>query len=124
MTLAMKLSVSFDWSQVSVTAMTSDLLQFIKSAKVAELFLMDLILIRHTARRLVAGLEFILTSPERINNSNTHGLICLKEYDTLRICPCIAKKGECQTQIVWYKQKAKWALRPQRSEDHLGYRTE
>ena len=92
MTLAIKLSVSSDRSQVSVTALTSDLLLLMKSAKSTDLFLMDHILIRLPVKRLVLGPGFILISPEKINNRDTNGLACLKECDTLRICPCITKR--------------------------------
>ena len=64
-----------------------------KSSKATDLFLMDLIFIRLAVKRLVLGPGFILTSPERINNRDTHGLTCLKVGDTLQICPCIAKKA-------------------------------
>ena len=80
-------------SQFSVTTVISDLLLFIKSIKVMGLFLIDLILIRLPVKRVVLGLRLTLTSPERINNSDTHGLTCLKECHTLRICACIAKKA-------------------------------
>ena len=74
-------------------AMTSDLLLLMKSTKATDLFLMALIFIRLPFKRLVLVPGFILTSPERINNKDTHGLTCLKECDTLLICPCIAKKA-------------------------------
>ena len=69
-----------------------DLLLFIKSTNVTGLSVIDLIFIRLPAKRLLLGPGLILTSPARINNSDTHGLTCLNECDTLRICPCIAKK--------------------------------
>ena len=93
MTLAIKLSVSSGQSQVSVTAIISDLLLLINSARATDLFLMDLMFIRLPVRRLVFGPGFILTSPERIKKIDTHGLTCLYECVTLRICPCIAKKA-------------------------------
>ena len=89
-TSAMKLSVSSGWSQVLV--MMSDLLQFIKFTKATDLFLIDLMLIRLPVKRLVLAPELILTSPERINKSVTHGLTCLKECSALCICLCMAKK--------------------------------
>ena len=89
----MKLSVLSGQSLVSVTTMTSNLILFIKSVKAMDLFLIDLILIRIPVKWLVLWPGLILTSPERINNSETHGLTCLKECDTLQICPCIAKKA-------------------------------
>ena len=92
-TLAIMLSLSSDQSQVSVIAITSDLLLLMKSVKATDLFLMDLILIRLPVKRLVLGPGFILTSPDRINNMDTQGLTCLKECVTLLICPFIAKKA-------------------------------
>ena len=76
----MKLSVLSGHSQVWVSAITSDMLLFIKSAKATDLILMDLILIRLPAKRLVLGSGLIPTSPERINNSDIHGQTCLKEF--------------------------------------------
>ena len=73
--------------------MTSDLLLFMKSTKATDLFLIDLIFIILPVERLVLGPGLIPTSPERINSGNTHGLTCLKECVTLRICPCNAKKA-------------------------------
>ena len=51
-------------------AMTTDLLLFVKSTKATDLFLMDLVLSRLSVKRLVVGLSFTLTFPERINNSD------------------------------------------------------
>ena len=70
-----------------MTTMASDLLLLMKSAKATDLFLMDLILIRLLVKRIVLGHGFILTTADRISTSDTHGLTCLKEYDTLQMCP-------------------------------------
>ena len=92
MTHAIKLSVSSDGNQVSVPAVLADLLLYMKYAKATNLFLMDLILIRLPVKRLVLGLEFILTSPKRINNSNTNRLTYLKGYDPGNISLCCQKR--------------------------------
>ena len=74
--------MSSDRSHALVTTMRSYLLLFMKYAKETDLFLMDLILIRFLVKRLMLGPGFIMTSPEGFNNSDQHGLTCLKENDT------------------------------------------
>ena len=69
-----------------MTAMKSALVLLMKPAKPTDLFLIDLIFIRFPVKRLVLGPGFTLTSPEKINNKDTHGLTRLKECDLSLYC--------------------------------------
>ena len=59
-----------------MTAIISDLLLLMKSARATDLFLMDLMFIRLPVKRLVLGPGLILTSPERINKRDMFVRMC------------------------------------------------
>ena len=81
-----------------------------KPAKATDLFLMDLIFIRLPVERLVLGPGFILTSPERMNSRDTHGLTTLKDCVTLQICPCFDQEGIVNPVETWVNARLKLYL--------------
>ena len=98
MTLAIKLSVSSGRSQVSVTAIISDLLLLMKSARATDLFLIDLMFIRLAVKRPVLGPGLISCYRKTvIKGGSGQSHLCLNKRvpHTGRLntnCKCITNK--------------------------------